>query len=60
MSASTPSFIGSANGVDSTTTEQRALFLKVFSGEVIVNFEKTTVCLDKHSIKTLYQNNCFW
>ena len=35
MSASIPSFIGAANGVDATTTEQRALFLKVFSGEVI-------------------------
>jgi len=53
MSASTPSFIGAANGVDATTAEQRALFLKVFSGEVIMNFEKTTVVLDKHSVRTI-------
>ena len=53
MSNAAVSFIGAANGVDATTDEQRALYLKIFSGEVIVNFEKTTVCLDKHSIRTI-------
>ena len=53
MSAATPSFVGAANGVDTTTDNQRALFLKIFSGEVIVNFEKTTVCLDKHSVRNI-------
>ncbi len=53
MSASTPSFIGAANGVDATLANQTALFLKMFSGEVIMNFEKNTVTLDKHNVRTI-------
>ena len=53
MASSTPSFIGAAAGVDGTTDQQQALFLKMFSGEVIMNFEKTTVALDKHTVRTL-------
>jgi hypothetical protein len=53
MSNATVSYIGAANGVDSTLDEQRALYLKLFSGEVIMSFEKTTVCLDKHRIRTI-------
>ena len=53
MSAATPSFIGAVNGLDTTTDQQRALFLKVFSGEVIMSFESSTVVLDKHSVRTI-------
>lgn len=53
MSNASVSFIGANNGVNSTVDEQRALFLKLFSGEVIKSFEKTTVCLDKHRIRTI-------
>lgn len=53
MSNATVSFIGAANGVDTTLDNQRALFLKVFSGEVITSFEKHTVVLDKHQIRTI-------
>lgn len=55
MSNATVSFIGAANGADANLTEQRALYLKLFSGEVIMSFEKTTVCLDKHKVRTISQ-----
>jgi len=55
MSNATVSFIGAANGVDGTTDQQRELYLKLFSGEVIMSFEKTTVCLDKHKVRTISQ-----
>lgn len=55
MSNATVSFIGANNGVDTTLENQQALFLKLFSGEVIMTFEKTTVCLDKHTVRTISQ-----
>lgn len=53
MANAVPSFIGADNGVDSTVAEQRALYLKVFSGEVLTAFEKQTVFLDKHQVRTI-------
>lgn len=53
MSNASVTYIGSNNGADADLTEQRALYLKVFSGEVISQFEEHTVCLDKHQIHTI-------
>jgi hypothetical protein len=55
MADASVTFIGADNGVDTTLDQQRALYLKLFSGEVIMSFEKTTVCLDKHKIRTISQ-----
>lgn len=33
--------------------DDRALFMKIFSGEVITSFEKNTVMLDKHNVRTI-------
>lgn len=35
--------------------DDRALFLKLFSGEVITSFEKNTIMLDKHNVRTISQ-----
>jgi hypothetical protein len=53
MSAANVSFAGAQNLSDSTDAAQRTLYLKVFAGEVITQFEKHTVCLDKHMVKTI-------
>jgi hypothetical protein len=53
MANASPSYIGAANGTNSTFAQQTALFLKVFSGEVITSFEKHTVCLDKVTVRTI-------
>ena len=43
MANATPSRLGQVNGAG----DVQALFLKVFSGEVMAQFEKTTVFKDK-------------
>lgn len=49
MTAANVNYGGSINdGVD-----KRELYLKLFSGEVIDQFEETTVVLDKHTIHTI-------
>ena len=53
MSNMTVQFAGAADGAASTPDAQRALFLKVFSGEVITAFESNTVTLDKHNVRTI-------
>lgn len=53
MSNASVTFTGAQNAADTTMTEQRALFLKVFSGEVITAFEEFSVVLDKHSVRTI-------
>ena len=53
MSNANVSYIGAINGAATTLDEQRALFLKLFSGEVILSFEKTTVTLDKHKVRVI-------
>lgn len=46
-------FAGANNGAAGSLDEQRALFLKLFSGEVITAFESNTVTLDKHNVRTI-------
>lgn len=46
-------WIGADNLTATTSTEQRALFLKQFAGEVITAFEEHTLVLDKHVIRTI-------
>jgi hypothetical protein len=53
MSNANTQFIGAINRSETTDAQQRALFLKVFSGEVISSFEKHTVVLDKHNVRTI-------
>lgn len=53
MTAANATFGGADNGVDSTTAQQRALYLKLYAGEVISSFEKHTVTLDKHTVRTI-------
>lgn len=49
MSNSTPSRFGSINGAG----DADALFLKVFSGEVLTSFEQTQVTMDKHYMRSI-------
>lgn len=49
MANATPSRLGAING----GTDKLALFLKVFSGEVLTSFNTGTVFLDKHSVRTI-------
>ena len=53
MSTINPNYIGSINQAASTTDEQRALFLKVFANQVIVEFDRATVMMDKHVVRTI-------
>jgi len=49
MANATPSRLGALNGGSDTD----ALFLKVFSGEVLTAFEQQTVMMDKHQVRTI-------
>ena len=49
MANATVQNIGQVNQAGDT----RALFLKLFSGEVLTSFEKHCVMLDKHSVRTI-------
>lgn len=49
MTAATANRIGSING----GATKDALFLKVFSGEVLSSFERNAVTLDKHTVRTI-------
>ena len=53
MANMTVQFAGAANGAAANLDQQRALFLKVFSGEVITAFEFNTKTLDKHNVRTI-------
>ena len=46
-------FLGSANGVESTTAERRALYLKLFSGEMFKGFQNNTIARDLVMKRTL-------
>lgn len=48
-----PNYIGSINQAAGTEEEQRALFLKVFANQVIVEFDRATVMMDKHVVRTI-------
>lgn len=47
--------LGAANGLTGTYEQDNALFLKVFSGEVLTAFEETNVFMDKHFVRTITQ-----
>jgi hypothetical protein len=49
MSNATPSRFGAINA----GADKDALFLKVFSGEVLTAFEQKTAVLDKHQVRTI-------
>jgi hypothetical protein len=53
MSAANVTFAGAKNSADTTLDEQRALMLKVFAGEVITQFEESSLVLDKHTVRTI-------
>jgi len=53
MTAANVTFVGADNLVTTTMDDERALHMKVFLGEVLEQFEKHTVVLDKHVIRTL-------
>lgn len=49
MTAATPSRFGSANG----GSDKTELFLKIFGGEILTQFHKKTVFLDKNIVRTI-------
>ena len=49
MANATVSYVGANNG----GVDKRELYLKLFSGEIITQFEKQCVVLDKHTIHTI-------
>lgn len=53
MANATSSFLGAINNDTGTYTKDNALFLKVFSGEVLTAFANKTVTMDKHMVRTI-------
>jgi len=54
MAVSNPTWIGADNDIaPDNNAEERELFLKVFAGEVVTAFEKHTIMLDKHNVRTI-------
>lgn len=53
MANATVTFIGADNKATATMAEERALYLKMFGGEVLVAFPKYTIFIDKHRVKSL-------
>ena len=51
--ANGPIWGGAANGADSTTTLRRALYLKLFSGEMFKGFQRNTIARDLVTKRTL-------
>lgn len=49
MSNAVPSRLGQING----SGDANALFLKVFSGEILNAFNRATVFADKHSVRSI-------
>lgn len=49
MANATPSYLGQANQAGAAD----ALFLKVFSGEVLAAFQKATVALNRTMMRTI-------
>ena len=52
MSNATVTFIGADNKVTTTMADERALYLKMFAGEVLTAFPEYTVFSDKQKVKT--------
>lgn len=53
MTAATPNFIGAAGGVDTTLTDQRALYLKMFAGEILGAFDEYNIMSPLHTVKEI-------
>jgi len=53
MTASNATLGGADNLATGDITKDRALYLKLYAGEVITSFEKHTVMLDKHTVRTI-------
>jgi len=47
--------LGANNGATGTYAQDNALFLKIFSGEVLTSFQEKNVFLDKHYVRTITQ-----
>lgn len=45
--------LGANLGVTGTYEDDNALFLKVYSGEVLTAFAETAVTADKHNVRTI-------
>lgn len=53
MANAVPSRLGAIGGDTGTYTKDNALFLKVFSGEVLAAYAQKTVTADKHMVRTI-------
>ncbi|WP_339084889.1 phage capsid protein [Hyphomicrobium sp. ghe19] len=53
MANATPTRLGAINGTVGNYANENALFLKVFSGEVLTAFANKTVTADKHMVRTI-------
>jgi hypothetical protein len=49
----TPSRLGAINGVVTNESDRRALFLKVFSGEILKAFKEVNVALERSMVRTI-------
>lgn len=56
MAALTDSTISNP-GQQLNVSDRRALFLKIFAGEVLTAFARTTVMMDKHIVRTINYGN---
>lgn len=53
MADAFPSRIGQINAVGGSYANDNALFLKVFSGEVLTAFAQKTVMMGRHMVRTI-------
>jgi hypothetical protein len=54
MTAANNTWLGSNNSASPADMDaERALFLKMYAGEVVTAFEKHTIMLDKHNVRTI-------
>ena len=54
MASATPSRFGSINsGADGSFANDYALFLKVFSGEILTAFAETNLVMPLHMVRTI-------
>ena len=53
MADITPSRLGAINGVVTTESDRRALFLKVFSGEILKAFKEVNVAMERSLVRTI-------
>ena len=53
MANYTLSRLGAVNSTTGTEAQNRALMLKVFSGEVLASFRRTQVTMGRHMVRTI-------